>query len=78
MNLQEQQLEKLPHTVRKSQLMYLYRNDLTEKQIREGINTIIADNRKIPADKPVYVQLIWRKELIEFVETYGLPEGYKL
>ncbi|AXG72953.1 hypothetical protein DVK85_01375 [Flavobacterium arcticum] len=77
MNDQET-LQKLPYCVTKSQLMYLYRNDLTDSDIRKGINTIIADNRKLPNDKPVCVKRVRHTEFIEFVEIYGLPEGYKL
>lgn len=66
-------LKPLPYTVSKKQLMAIYLGQMTELQIRRGINSIILDNRKA-CNK--YVQLVWHNELIEFVETYGLPKGY--
>ncbi|MEE1899576.1 hypothetical protein V1389_14600 [Flavobacterium rakeshii] len=78
MNTQEIELQKLPHAMKKKQLMALYlASGMTERQIREGINAIIADNRNLPPNRPVYEQQIWNCELMEFVETYGLPKGYK-
>ncbi|KGO84446.1 hypothetical protein Q763_01510 [Flavobacterium beibuense F44-8] len=78
MNTQEIELQQLPFSVNKKKLTALYvASGMTERQIRDGINTIIADNRKLPSDKPVNVQNIWNCEFMEFVETYGLPKGYK-
>lgn len=78
MKTQELELQKLPYSINKKRLTALYMaSGMTEKQIRVGINSIIADNRKLPADKPVNVQNIWNCELMEFVEVYGLPKGYK-
>jgi len=57
--------------------MAMFLGQMTEKQIREGINTIIADNRKECTPKnSVAVQLIWHDELMEFIAVYGMPKGY--
>lgn len=78
MNTTEAKFKILPHSVNKKQLFAMYLGQMTERQIREGINTIIADNRNYPPGTPVSIQLVWHIELMEFVSVYGLPKGYKL
>jgi hypothetical protein len=79
MDTQQLEIKTLPHSTNKAKLMQLYlASGMTERQIRTGINLIIADSRKMPNDKAVCVKNLWHKELMEFVNTYGLPKGYKL
>lgn len=73
----ETPLQTMPFATTKAKLFEMYLSNYTETEIRIGINTIIADNRKYPADKPVYVKRIRHCELVEFVEIFGLPKGYK-
>ena len=60
----------------------MYLPDMAEEQIRLGINTIIADNRK---NMPQYSSTsaftknskrIFHDELREFVRIYGVARGY--
>lgn len=56
----------------------MYRLDMSERQMRNGINAIIKENRGLPKFHPVCIQQIAPKELKEFIETYGLPRNYEL
>lgn len=56
----------------------MYALDMTRRQIRNGINAIIKENRGLEKFCKVMPRQIWHKELVEFVETYGLPRNYEL
>lgn len=69
---------KIPNSCTKKQLYDMYRLDLSERQMRNGINAIIKENRGLPKFHQVCIQQIAPKELKEFIETYGLPRNYEL
>jgi hypothetical protein len=69
---------KMPNSCTKKQLYNMYRLDMSERQMRNGINAIIKENRGLPKFHQVCIQQIAPKELKEFVETYGLPKNYEL
>ncbi len=62
----------LPHSVTKSELIEMYCNQFSEAKIRNQINEILKE-KKISKD----VKMIPHIEFMEFVETYGLPKGYR-
>lgn len=69
-------LKKLPYAITKKQLFAMYlASGMTERQIRIGINAIIAENRKKSNSKPISERLIWHEEWKEFVNVYGVPAG---
>ncbi|WP_445718221.1 hypothetical protein [Flavobacterium sp.] len=70
--------KKMPHSCTKSQLYDMYCLDMSRRQIRNGINTIIKENRGLPKFHNVRLIQIAPKELKEFIETYGLPRNYEL
>lgn len=74
---QPNKLEPFPSGCFKKDLLKMYLNQMTESDILRGINEIIRENRKLPPG-PIYVQRIRRKELLEFADIYGLPQGYYL
>jgi len=77
MQVTDQALKKLPYVLDKKTLMAFYQvSGMTARDIRIGINAIIADNRKLSASKSVCVQLIRHIEWREFVRIYGAPAGY--
>ena len=63
----------LPHSVTKSELIEMYCNQFSESKIRSQINEILKE-KNISKDTKIIPHL----EFIEFVETYGLPNGYYL
>jgi len=78
METQERELKPMPYACKKSQLQAWYLiSGYNEKEIRLGINAIIADKRKISALTRVTVKNIRHDELKEFVKIFGLPEGFK-
>ena len=70
--------KKFPHSCTKKELFNMYRLDMSERQMRNGINAIIKENRGLPKFHQVCIQQIAPKELKEFIETYGLPRNYEL
>ena len=70
--------KKFPHSCDKTKLYEMYALDMTRRQIRNGINAIIKENRGLEKFCKVMPRQIWHKELVEFVETYGLPRNYEL
>lgn len=70
--------KKMPNSCSKKELYNMYRLDMSERQMRNGINAIIKENRGLPKLHPVCIQQIAPKELKEFIETYGLPRNYEL
>lgn len=77
-NKQTTIIEKLPYSVTKSQLQYLYEGNLTVVDIRAGINNIIRKTRNLSPDNKVRCKKVYHNELMLFVEEFGLPEGYEL
>lgn len=75
--METMKLPSLPYSLSKKQLMAFYQaSGMSERAIRDGINAIIAEKRKIPAGKAICERLIWHAEWKEFVEVYGPPAGY--
>lgn len=70
--------KKMPNSCTKKELYDMYRLDMSERQMRNGINAIIKENRGLPKMHPVCIQQVAPKELKEFIETYGLPKNYEL
>jgi hypothetical protein len=70
--------KKMPYSCTKKKLYEIYCQDLTVRQIRNGINTIIKSNRNLPKFHTTKVKQIFNKELVEFIEVYGLPRNYEL
>lgn len=68
----------LPYSCTKSELYDMYRLDMSERAMRNGINTIIKEKRGLPKMHPVKLTLVHHVELMEFVATYGLPRHYEL
>lgn len=68
--------KKVPYSCSKSKLYEMYALDITTRQARNGINEIIRENRGLKRFDPV-PRLIWNQELMEFIETYGLPRNYE-
>jgi len=67
----------MPYACKKNQLQAWYlRSGYNEKEIRLGINAIIAENRKLSPLVRVTVKNIRHDELKEFVKIYGLPDGF--
>ena len=60
----------LPYSATKSELIQMYCDQFSEAKIRKQINEILNE-RNISKDTKIIPHL----ELIEFVETYGLPKG---
>jgi len=50
---------------------------MSRRQIRNGINAIIKENRGLPKFYNVRLSMVAPKELKEFIETYGLPRNYE-
>lgn len=71
-------LKKMPHSCTKSELFEMYRLDMTDREMRNGINTIIRENRGLPKFHPTKKQQVFPKELQEFIAVYGLPRNYEL
>jgi len=77
MNSRDRELEPLPYNTTKSKLFQWYMTcGISEKDIRSGINAIIADKRKISAGQTIYEKNVRHAELMEFVDQFGLPKGY--
>lgn len=68
------QTKTFPHSCTKKELQDMYLGQMSEADIRKGINEIIRENRK--GRDGIAVQRIWPAELSEFVEIYGLPKGF--
>ena len=58
---------------------------MPEHLVLKGINEIIYDNRKnnriykgSTRKQIINTKSIFKKEFLEFVETYGFPKGYKI
>ncbi|CAM3968070.1 hypothetical protein FLCU109888_11480 [Flavobacterium cucumis] len=77
-NINQTEKKKFPYSCDKKKLFEMYALDMTSRQIRNGINAIIKENRGLPKFGKVMPRQIWHKELIEFMETYGLPRNYEL
>ncbi len=78
METQDKELQEMPYACKKSQLQAWYlASGLTEREIRIGINAIIADNRGLGPNHTVANKTVRHAELKEFVKIYGLPKGYK-
>lgn len=75
----ENKLKKLPKSCTKSELVQMYAPKPARRVLKQ-INTIIADFRKgeCETSKIIKTTYVEHKELMEFVETYGLPENYEL
>jgi hypothetical protein len=77
MSISHKQLEPLPYNTTKNQLINWYiACGISEKNIRAGINAIIAEKRKISAQKIIYDKNVRHTELMEFVDQFGLPKGF--
>jgi|GEM_PF-2964880 len=68
--------KELPHSTTKAGLMSMYLDQMSESDIRVGINTIIADLRKGTPLSTTHSKKIFHNELKEFVSTYGMPKGF--
>ena len=68
----------LPFSCTKADLLRMYGTQMPDSFIRNQINTIIQEKRKLPIGTVPKASKILHIELIEFVETYGLPKGYYL
>lgn len=78
MNTNKPTMKKMPHSCTKARLYELYCLDMSRRQIRNGINSIIKENRGLPKFHPVKLHQIAPKELKDFIDTYGLPRNYEL
>lgn len=57
----------------------MYLDQIPEETIRKSINVIIEHCRSgSPAGYRKKTHKVWHKELMEFVETYGVPRGYEI
>lgn len=79
----EIQSKKIPYSITKIQLVTLC-YPYPESTIRNRINAIIYDNRKnLPENagktilEVIRGHFIEKSELIEYFQTYGLPDGYQ-
>ena len=54
----------------------MYIDQMPELTIRVGMNAIIEDNRKNFATNAKFAKRIFHTELMEFVETYGMPKNF--
>lgn len=80
-----QELRLLPYSVTKSQLVAMYRDQMSMEEILKNINEIILENRKkLPRFRNhTDIQIkraknVWHLELMEFVATVGVPAGFYL
>ena len=71
--------QNIPSAITKKQLITAY-HPLPEKQIIDNINEIIFDNRKKlklhqnqTKNKIIQTSFVWKKELEEFIQTFGYP-----
>lgn len=71
-------LKKMPYSCTKGELYEMYRLDMTERAMRNGINAIIKENRGLPKFHKTCMQQVFNKELQEFIAVYGLPRNYEL
>jgi len=71
-------LKILPFSVTKGKLLELYGNQMADSFIIKEINTIIVANRRIDKNVNPKVVKVLHIEFMEFVELYGLPQGYRL
>jgi hypothetical protein len=69
--------KKFPHSCSKKQLFDMYCLDVPSREIRDTINGIIKENRKIETDAKVSKHHVAHSELSQFVAIYGLPRGYE-
>lgn len=77
METRTEQPKKMPFSTNKKDLTEMYLcSGLSEREIRKGINEIIADSRKLSLDSAKFTKSVRNNELMQFVETYGLPKGY--
>ena len=67
----------MPYGCEKQKLFVMYGRQMSDENIRTAINAIIATNRKFKTTANIRVKKVWHKELVEFVEIHGLPDGYK-
>ncbi|WP_395052208.1 hypothetical protein [Flavobacterium sp.] len=63
----------LPYSATKSELVTMYVNQMSKKTIRKQINEILIEK-----GFSILSKRIEHNEFMEYVETYGLPKGYKL
>jgi hypothetical protein len=75
--LQKPKLKKMPYACTKVLLKKMYMLDLTQRELRNGINGIIKENRGLPKMHPVRLRQVRHNELMEFVEVFGAPRGYE-
>lgn len=69
----------LPYSCTKQQLVEMYLDQMPEATIRKSINVIIQASRcNLPVGFKKTTHKVWHKELMEFVETYGVPRGYEI
>ena len=61
----------LPHSVTKAELVGMYCNQFSERNIRMQINEILKE-KNISKN----IKIIPHLSFMEFVETNGLPKGY--
>lgn len=70
-------LQPIPFSCTKEKLVEMYLDQISEKDIRKAVNEIIEDfakTRKISSNK--WSRRIPHIVLAEFMDTYGLPNGY--
>ena len=63
--------QPLPYSVSKSQLVDMYIKQKPEARIIKQINEILKERGFSPT-----IKQIEHNEFMEYVDTYGLPEGY--
>ena len=61
----------LPYSVSKSTLVEMYIKQKPEKRILDQINEILKER-----GFPITIKQIEHNEFMEYVATYGVPEGY--
>lgn len=78
MSIEKQPKKPLPHATTKSGLVAMY-NDLPMKTVIDAIQDIMIENRKDNsrlAPKAKNAKCIMNKELLQFVDQFGLPDGF--
>lgn len=80
MSIEKKPKLPLPYATTKSQLVAMYQaSGLPKKLILEAIQDIMIENRKDNKRLSVSsktAKCVMHKELLQFVEEYGLPEGF--
>lgn len=70
-------IKKMPKSCTKSELVQMYAPK-PARRILKQINEIIKEFRKGQSDNVIKTTYVEHHELMEFIETYGLPENYEL